>query len=1212
MAMLNNQRVSGWWFQKLCCPSHLPAGAAEPSNRGRACLRFAMVLELPAAFGDINIGSRINLVARLLCWDPCHDGHRFQALHDGTSFLAAGLLDGSGEKYTLLNGEFRRQYPVPVIGIDQQTVVFKHDPPSWTSLHATVELCAGFGGMTQGMATSGFHTMVSVDWNERFMKLYDCQGTAETVIGDVNELSTLIRMQKLAHGAGTLVAGFACQPFSRLGDQLGGLDARSMCLRGILASAYYLQVQAVILECVQPAANNSFVIDEVNRFLKASGFHLSQCELNLSDVWPCRRPRAWWLITSPFLGKVPLSPWPCMNQVTKVRHLLPSIQPWDVNDEDLLALKTIELETFGAFDETFHRFLLNFEGHAPCALHSWGSQLVGCECGCRIKGLSEHRLREKGLFGCLIKSCQTDLKNSVLRHLHPNEVMMLCAFDPMIDFGGNPRLTLAAAGQMASPLQAAWIFAALDARIQQLHGMPILFGSEARIQAYMAWVLMRGRQVWPADVETITDPKTVSLMRFWEEVGTKSLHEVMHPPNWPDLHPHDINIATILDHLICRKQNQLPRQLQLSVSQEDVAMTVLDEDATDLAPTPWFETPQSLFDVLPVGVPDECLVVFHHEFADPVKVKVHQGSTIQNLLDAHENLVGGVHALQAFDRTGNVLPFSHVLQLGQVICICCECTPPTSVDPIESVGEVDVVPDPTEAVLPFASPANAKTGSTVSPTAAWTHPVQNAADFPISHFGPCDAGECAVPMQRLPDCESWVSAAPLLGLVGDQFKNLHVPVVLNTEHLWSLKHQLLRAEDRVTILQHQEGVWSDDEFRFHISHLLQLRSERLLANKDMPVRQHYMLDPLLLTGWIHHGTHLCQSWGQSHPEIRAQSMVVLSACMIHGHWVPVVLDPQGDKLHFSTWDAPQNDHDALNGVIEAIGLALGFASVVGLRHHRLFFASEKCGALAMAFLHHSVLASMLPTCKEEVEVIHEGYRSSFANAVSSCQLARRPWIWGAGDSHDPPFNNEPGMSSSGPDQANPVPIDVPDACRSHQCITKEERLQLLRDKGKMWGDDEIRFHLMNMINHPNNVCNQPFSSIPGVFMLDPLMLTTWDSIGKTLCATWCQRHMTVPLRGFHVITVLLHNEHWFPVWFVPHGRTIVAHVIDDGITEPQVIRPMLDVFQEQFFVWGSRAAHLSQPTARAWFVWCCGDCFLGPCHCRRRSPIWSWCIGWSP
>ena len=285
-----------------------------------------MVLELPVTFGDSHVGQRVNLVAKLLCWDPCHDNHRFQALHDGSSFLASGLLDGSGEKYTLLNGEFRRQYPVPVVGIDQETVVFKHDPPSWTSLHAAVELCAGFGGMTQGMATSGFHTMVAVDCNDRFMKLYDCQGSADTVTGDVNDPKTLIQLHQYAKGAGTLVAGFACQPFSRLGDQLGGLDNRAQCLRGILASAFYLQVQAVILECVQPAASNSFVIEEVNRFLRASGFHMSQCELNLSDVWPCRRPRAWWLLTSPFLGKIPLYSWPRMNQLSKVRQLMPMMR----------------------------------------------------------------------------------------------------------------------------------------------------------------------------------------------------------------------------------------------------------------------------------------------------------------------------------------------------------------------------------------------------------------------------------------------------------------------------------------------------------------------------------------------------------------------------------------------------------------------------------------------------------------------------------------------------------------------------------------------------------------------------------------------------------------------------------------------------------------------------------------------------------------------
>ena len=220
-----------------------------------------------------------------------------------------------------------------------------------------------------------------------------------------------------------------------------------------------------------------------------------------------------------------------MQVVTKVRHFS-TIQPWDVNDEIALSLRPVEVAAFGTEDETFHRFLLNFEGHAPCALHSWGSQLVACECGCRLFGLSDHRLKEKGLFGCLVRSCATEFQHSVVRHLHPNEVMFLCAFDPVVDFGTNPRLTLAAAGQMASPIRAAWLFAHLDERIQKLQGLPVPFNAEARIQAYMTWLLMRGQQIWPPGDGMFSDVKSQSLVRFWQEVCHLSLHELMHPPRW--------------------------------------------------------------------------------------------------------------------------------------------------------------------------------------------------------------------------------------------------------------------------------------------------------------------------------------------------------------------------------------------------------------------------------------------------------------------------------------------------------------------------------------------------------------------------------------------------------------------------------------------------------------------------------------------------------
>ena len=133
--------------------------------------------------------------------------------------------------------------------------------------------------------------------------MYGEQCDAVPLVGDVTHLSTLKRLWPVAKGAATLVAGFACQPFSVLGDRRGGCDPRSTCLTGILAIAHFLQVHAIILECVQPAAGNDFVLGQIQRFVDISGFHVSQCDLRLDDVWPARRNRAWWLITSPLLGK---------------------------------------------------------------------------------------------------------------------------------------------------------------------------------------------------------------------------------------------------------------------------------------------------------------------------------------------------------------------------------------------------------------------------------------------------------------------------------------------------------------------------------------------------------------------------------------------------------------------------------------------------------------------------------------------------------------------------------------------------------------------------------------------------------------------------------------------------------------------------------------------------------------------------------------------
>ena len=106
-------------------------------------------------------------------------------------------------------------------------------------------------------------------------------------------------------------------------------------------------------------------------------------------------------------------------------------------------------------------------------------------------------------------------------------------------------------------------------------------------------------------------------------------------------------------------------------------------------------------------------------------------------------------------------------------------------------------------------------------------------------------------------------------------------------------------------------------------------------------------------------------------------------------------------------------------------------------------------------------------------------------------------------------------------------------------------MQLLRDHGTSWGDDEVRFHIDNMLAHKDCVVNHPENIIPGFLVLDPLTLHTWDSVGKGITEAWCRTHKQVSEQGFHIVSALLIENHWTPIWIVPHGRTLVAHLLHD-------------------------------------------------------------------
>lgn len=162
----------------------------------------------PMTFADHAVGEKVSLVSKLCCFDPCHEAHIMEALYDKVTFKLHGLLDGSHERFSLMNVRYQQQYPTPILALEHDSHVFQHGPPTWTSLRDTIDLCSGFGGFCQGSTACGFYTRVAVDFNDKMVNLFSKQCNSETIVGDVCSLSTIAKIWDVAKGSGTLTRNF--------------------------------------------------------------------------------------------------------------------------------------------------------------------------------------------------------------------------------------------------------------------------------------------------------------------------------------------------------------------------------------------------------------------------------------------------------------------------------------------------------------------------------------------------------------------------------------------------------------------------------------------------------------------------------------------------------------------------------------------------------------------------------------------------------------------------------------------------------------------------------------------------------------------------------------------------------------------------------------------------------------------------------------------
>lgn len=1220
-------------------------------------------------FGGILEGSPISLVCKMKIFDITHERHIMVADHTEVTFGFSGLLDFGHDSYTLLDAEFVKQFPVPLVKATHETKVMYHDLPSWHILHELIDVCSGFGGMSQGAHAGGFFVKVAVDHNSRMLSLFQKQFNCDVVVGDVGCHDVMFNTWHAARGASCMSAGFACQPYSRLGDCRGREDERASCLTKVLNMAYFMRVHVLVLECVSPAAQNDFVKEEIAHFTNITGFHGAQCELRLDMAWPTRRSRAWWVLTSPLVGSVDLHSWPTFDDVTHVSQVIPFICPWDPRDELALTLNHEEASAFGLNDGSFTRFLLDAKGIAPCALHSWGNQLLPCPCGCRNQGLSKFRLETKGLFGLLVRSAPNSEGVTSIRHVHPSECLALNAMDPVIDYGLEVRLTLCAIGQLASPLQALWVFSSVASQLDLKQFGQALFSPLAQIQAFRAWLLMRCRQVWQAENEPVENRNTASLISFWQEFSDLSLPELMYLPQWDEISECSISLAAILDAIIRMKQLS-SRPPSVHFQEVPAVGERLETPPFDEPETPWF-APPSCSEAMQVDCPpDVCQAFFPDCDQAPVQCLVSQESTIDALLAAQVKLVGDLGPVVVAAETGKVLSHEHGLSQGSTVFVR-QCKPvhscPEDADSMDvcvkglsqnavtsdhrgESGPLPKLPVPSPLVaehpgecrpLPIMpvefqnhdcrmslegnqvgvsnppstlhahvgrhdldNPGHEVISTALDPTATWSQPIVDPAQAQIDHVALHDSGPKCVnaadevvatqPYGKTDFAQSWISAAPLLALQTDQFVQLSPPCINCHEHLDALRNQFVLPCDRREILNKQGDAWADDEIRFHLRQFQQKMSasDSLKPGTSVPL----FIDPLLCASWQRNQGFTCKQWCRHHPEVFAAGVQVIACFRVEAHWVPVWLVPMKNHLNIVTWDAACNSHADLDKLLENMSLALGFSSFLINRQQRLFFSTHLCGALSIAFLHHALFDTMLPTSHAEAAILQARMKQAFATAVSTRQTVTRPWIWGNGDSES---DERDAVAALSEDQPQTCPEHVQSASQfqeidlaryeaefphatfgfgrqgsfAHRCMSAEERIQLMVSKGKAMADDEIRFHVIDMLQSADASASADDPHAPGFAFLDPLIFSTWDTVGRDLCVRWCHDHPQIKAARHKIVSAINFDEHWIPLWVTSRGETLQLHMVDNfhgmfpGLKDfGQTLRSHLG-FEEVAFHW---------------------------------------------
>ena len=431
---------------------------------------YKLVLE--ERFDATASGRHINMVADLITFRP--GAHVFQSVIHKQLFLCDGLLQQQTGRFTIFNGSLAKIQGKFWIQTDSATTVIEHPKQGVVAPIRAIEVCAGIGAMGQGLSGCNVTTDCYVGYNPRFCQWLRDHGHLGVLEGNIADTRTVVDAHKIAPKAQLMVGGVACQPFSRLGDRKEQDDPRSESFPAFLRMLFWLQIPIGIMECTSEVLDSSWAQGMLGAFMDATGSVCTQKILHLHRLWPSYRTRWWAVITQQGIPAMVLDDLPEIPFTPGIVHLIPKMLEVPPNELSQIELDPYELRAFHSCKKGVQSCIVEKCRPMATATHSWGSQVTGCSCGCRTSGFSFERLHSQGLHGavCVLPGYQkiNGEEVSKLRHLHPQEVSLLCGLKPSW-VEPNPlvplRLDLAGVGQLASPLQSNWILTQVLSHLQR-------------------------------------------------------------------------------------------------------------------------------------------------------------------------------------------------------------------------------------------------------------------------------------------------------------------------------------------------------------------------------------------------------------------------------------------------------------------------------------------------------------------------------------------------------------------------------------------------------------------------------------------------------------------------------------------------------------------------------------------------------------------------